>query len=514
MNATTLSNAGSTGVPAAFLLAAAHKSSGKTTVSIGLAAALRRRGLTVQAFKKGPDFIDPMWLAAASGRPCRNLDPYLSDADELRETFGSCGADADVRMIEANKGLHDGVSVDGRDSSAGLARILGVPVVMVLDCRGTIRGVAPLLLGYQAFDPAVHIAGVILNRVGGARHEAKLRQVIGHYTKIPVLGVLHENDAIHIDERHLGLVPSNEADAVTERIDRLASFVGQGVDLDRLLAVTAASPPADACQPLAVSDVPMWASPARAPTARTASRAMADAQAPSHADPSGGQLTIAIARGEAFGFYYPEDLEAFAAAGARLLPFDPLSDATLPEVDGLFIGGGFPEMFLSGLQANARLRESLRQRIADGLPTYAECGGLMYLSRSIRWGATQARMVGAIPGDVVMQARPVGRGYVHLEETDDSPWPGRQADPIRAHEFHYSNIENLPPGARFAYRVTRGHGIDGQHDGLVIGNLLATYAHLRSLRGHDWPARFVEFVRRARPIRQAVCSDAALAKGC
>jgi cobyrinic acid a,c-diamide synthase len=498
-------------VASRLLISAAHKSSGKTTVSVGLCAALRARGLAVQPFKKGPDFIDPMWLAAAAGRACRNLDPYLSTPESLRDDFVRHGRDAQVCVVEGNKGLHDGVSVDGRDSSAGLARILGLPVVLVLDARGTIRGVAPLLLGYQAFDPAVRIVGVILNRVGGARHEGKLRQVIEHYTDVPVLGALHEDASVLIAERHLGLVPSNEAREAVERIDALARFVAAGVDLERLLAVTQVPQPAGVAEP---HRAPRPASVA-APDSGSVVESLA---VPPTASPAPApRVRIAIARNEAFGFYYPEDLEAFAAAGAELVPFDPLRDRALPPVDGLFVGGGFPEMFGSGLQANRPLRAALRSAIAAGLPTYAECGGLMYLARSIRWGSATAQMVGAIPGDVVMHERPVGRGYVHLEETDDAPWPGRWPGTIKAHEFHYSSLENLPPDARYAYRVTRGHGIDGRRDGLVIGNLLACYTHLRSLPGRDWPARFVAQVQQvaasrtggpvARPTTSTAVSD-------
>ncbi len=478
-------------VPASRLLvSAAHKSSGKTTVSIGLAAALRERGLRVQAFKKGPDFIDPMWLSAASSRACRNLDPYLSTPAQLRETFQRHAAGADVALIEGNKGLHDGVSLDGRDSSAALAKMLDAPVVLVLDTRGTIRGVAPLLLGYQSFDRDVRFAGVILNRVGGGRHEAKMRQVIEHYTDLPVLGALHEDPRLQIEERHLGLMPANESSDAAERIAQLAGFVEAGVDVDRLLDVTSPVP----LGPRATKRGSRVARPGhdgRRAEPREGWTQPRDAVVRRATD----AVRIALARGEAFGFYYPEDLEAFEAAGAVLVPFDPLRDATLPEVDGLFVGGGFPEMYLPTLQANRRLRETLRERIRAGLPTYAECGGLMYLARSIRWGGASAEMVGAIPADVVMQSRPVGRGYVHFEETGHGPWPGRFAGTVKAHEFHYSRLENVAPGLAYAYRITRGHGIDGRHDGLVLGNLLASYTHLRTLGSLDWPSRFVAFVR-------------------
>jgi cobyrinic acid a,c-diamide synthase len=447
------------------LVSAAHKSSGKTTLSIGLAAALRARGLAVQPFKKGPDYIDPLWLTAAAGRACRNLDPYLSSPESIRAAFDAACAGAEVALVEGNKGLYDGLSLDGSNSNAALAAMLGLPVVLVLDARGMTRGVAPLVLGYQAFDRSIRIAGVIFNRLGGARHEAKLRAVIEHYTDVPVLGAVHESEALAITERHLGLMPATEAEQAQATIDRLARAVAGDVDLDRLLAVCG--------------------TPGAAPTATLTPRPAAD-------------LRIGIARDRAFGFYYPEDLESFERAGAELVFFDTLADAHLPRVDALFIGGGFPEVLAAELSANQSLRAGIRAAVEGGLPTYAECGGLMYLARTIRWNNVTYPMVGALPADVEMQARPVGRGYVHLAPTAAHPWPGEAPALLRAHEFHYSRLVNADPTLRHAYQVQRGHGVDGERDGIVFANTLASYAHLRSSDGHDWPARFVAFARERR----------------
>ncbi|MGZ8203699.1 MAG: cobyrinate a,c-diamide synthase, partial [Burkholderiales bacterium] len=214
--------------------------------------------------------------------------------------------------------------------------------------------------------------------------------------------------------------------------------------------------------------------------------------------PGAAPVRVGIARDAAFGFYYPGDLEALHAAGAELVAFDALRDKRLPQVDSLFIGGGFPETQMDALAANAELRAEVRNAIETGLPAYAECGGLMYLARGIEWNGRRAEMVGALPADIVMHARPVGRGYVHLRETGRGPWPqasARDVPPIRAHEFHYSTVENLDPGVEFAYEVERGHGIDGRHDGIVHKNLLASYAHLRDVAGNPWTRRFVDFVR-------------------
>ena len=456
-------------------VSAAHKSSGKTTVCIGLCAALRARGEAVQPFKKGPDYIDPLWLGLAAGRPCYNLDPYLSGAQEIRTEVAHRMQGATLGIIEGNKGLYDGLDLHGSNSNAALAALLDAPVVLVIDARGMTRGIAPLILGYQAFDRTIRIAGVILNQLGGARHEAKLRAVIAHYTGVAVLGAVQHDERMTIVERHLGLIPSNEAQAARERVDEIAALVAAQVDLDAVLAVAREAAP-----------LPGPTQPIPAALAR----------------PSGPPVRVGIARDAAFGFYYPGDLEALRAAGAELVAFDALRDKRLPQVDGLFIGGGFPETHMHALAANAELRADVRRAIEAGLPAYAECGGLMYLARSIEWNGRRAEMAGALAADIVMHARPVGRGYVHLRETGRSPWPRpptQEAQPIRAHEFHYSSVENLAPDTAFAYEVERGHGIDGRHDGIVHKNLLASYSHLRDVADDRWAGRFVEFVRRCRP---------------
>ncbi len=472
-------------------VSAAHKSSGKTTVCIGLCAALRARGEAVQPFKKGPDYIDPLWLGLAAGRPCYNLDPYLSGADEIRAEFAQRMHGASLGLLEGNKGLYDGLDLDGSNSNAALAALIGAPVVLVIDARGMTRGIAPLILGFQAFDKNIHIAGVILNQLGGARHEAKLRAVIAHYTGVPVLGAVQHDERLTIVERHLGLVPSNEAEAAHLHVDEIAARIAAQVDLDRLLAVAQAAAPypvARAAASFSAADAPIGSDPAQA------------------AEPP---VRVGIARDAAFGFYYPGDLEALRTAGAELVAFDALCDQHLPQIDALFIGGGFPETHMDALAANASLRAELRNAIEAGLPAYAECGGLMVLARSIEWNGRRAEMAGALPVDIVMHARPVGRGYVHLRETGDGLWPARDGDAplIRAHEFHYSSVENLAPATRFAYAVERGHGIDGRHDGIVHHNLLASYAHLRDVADNRWARRFVDFARRCKVKRASAAQS-------
>jgi cobyrinic acid a,c-diamide synthase len=334
------------------------------------------------------------------------------------------------------------------------------------------RGIAPLISGYLDFDRDVDVRGVILNKVGGTRHEGKLRAALERYTDTEVIGAIGRDQALEIPERHLGLIPANEAEGVDATIGRLTDVVSAGTDVDRLIEI--------------------------ANTAISVHMESEVADASTTAKPD---VRIAVARDAAFGFYYPDDLEAFEDAGAELLFFDALSDSELPAADGLFIGGGFPEMCLPALAANKSLRADIRQKLAAGMPAYAECGGLMYLAKNIQWRDEKYDMIGVVPGDIVVHDRPQGRGYVVLEETGQSLWSPASAGPpqsdatISAHEFHYARLENLAGDPGYAYRILRGHGVDGQHDGLIVGNLLAGFAHHRNTEKNPWVGRFVKFVR-------------------
>ncbi len=459
------------------LVSAAWRSSGKTTIATGLIAGLAARGLAVQPFKKGPDYIDPQWLGTAAGRPCRNLDLHLQGAEEVASYWARHAAGCDLALVEGNLGLHDGMQLDGSDSNAALARRLGLPVVLVLDARGMSRGAAALLHGLATFDPAVRIAGVILNRVGGSRHEGKLRAAIERYTGLAVLGAIGDDPRLGVLERHLGLVPAAEVADAQARVAAMREAVCERIDLEAILAIARTAAP-----------VP---SPA--------------ATAPETAN-SGEAVRIGIARDRAFGFYYEDDLDAFRAAGASLVAIDTLHDAGMPDVDGLFIGGGFPESNGAALAANAGFRDSLRRAIDAGLPVYAECGGLMYLARSLSWRGHTWEMVGAIPADVVMQGKPVGKGYVKLAETGEHPWGAGEGSAVLAHEFHYSHLEGVAPGLRYAWRVERGEGTGERRDGIVHRNVLAGYTHQRSVGGNDWVARFVACVREAKRAREGLAA--------
>ena len=444
-------------------LSASRKSSGKTCLSIGLLHSLGQQGITTQPFKKGPDYIDPMWLSRAAGRPCYNLDYNTQSHQEILDTAAR-GSAADYTLIEGNLGLFDGMAEDGSDSNAALAKLLQAPVALVLDCEGMTRGIAPLVLGYQQFDPELRWAGVILNRTAGSRHESKLVHAVEQHTDLSVLGTVGRSPDMELAERHLGLITHAEQADAEQRIEKMGRVVTESVDVERLFSL--ADGP---------DTVPETSIPASAP------------------EPD---FRIGYAQDAAFGFYYADDLEWFARLGAELIPFDTLRDTDLPEMDGLWIGGGFPETQAEALSANSSMKEALHERITAGLPTYAECGGLMYLSRQISWEGRIHDMVGIVPGDCVMNSSPQGRGLVELETTGDFPWPevpsGLQ---VPAHEFHYSRLENLNSGLPWGWRVRRGTGTAEEMDGLILGNLFASYCHLRHTERFEWIRHFLGFVR-------------------
>ncbi len=444
-----------------------HGSAGKTTVSIGLSRRLRELGQVVQTFKKGPDFIDPMWLGRAAGRASRNLDFWMMGEAAIRERFAAHLPGSTVALVEGNKGLFDGVDPEGSNSTSALARLLGLPVVLVVDCARTTRGIAPLLLGYTQFEPELTIAGVVLNNVSGSRHESKLRAAVETYTEVPVLGVVPRLKALEIRERHLGLTPDVETEEAEALITACAGAVGQGVDVERILRVGArlATPVATAF-----------------PLARQA---------------SAERVTIAVARDAAFSFYYPESLEALQGAGAELVFFSPL-EGRVPPCDGVYLGGGFPELYASRLAANTSMLEQLRDLAVHGA-IYAECGGLMLLGRAMTVAGVEYRMAGALPLRSVMTERPVGRGYMRLATLQgNEQWELPVGVSVAAHEFHHSRVQLERDDVRFAYGVERGAGVGNGSDGVLEGGVLASYAHLHPSAAPWWAGAFVQAARRAK----------------
>ncbi len=400
-----------------------------------------------------------MWLSAAAGRACHNLDLFMMGEDRIRQSFYANSPGADLAIIEGNMGLFDSIDIDGAGSTADMARTLDAPVLLVINCRNMTRSVAPLIQGFTRFEPDVNIAGVILNKVSGPRHEEKLRRVIERYCNVEVAGAVRRRPEMGIAMRHLGLEPAREALASAEVIARIEKTIAGCVDLARLQQVAASAP-----------DLPGMSIPA-----------------PEFSAPS---VRLGLAQDRAFTFYYPENLAALRAAGAELVPFSPLNDSTLPPgLNGLYIGGGFPEVFISQLEGNSALRHEIRAAAAAGMPIYAECGGLMYLSRKITWKERTGEMVGALPGDIVMHDKPRGHGYISLRTTGAGGWfaPGAL---LKGHEFHYSEVVNFD-GGEFAYDVVRGTGLSGGNDGIIHNNILASYAHLHALGSPGWAEGFI-----------------------
>lgn len=449
------------------MVAAIQGRSGKTTFTIGLLNALRRSGLAAQSFKKGPDYIDPSWVTVASGIPCRNLDRVMMSPEQITHTFCQAAKSKDVAVIEGAMGIFDGLDTEGSNSSAELAHLLDTPVILVVSGQRITRSVAALVNGVVQFDPRIRIAGVILNQVARPRHERIMRGSIEKYCDVPILGALPKTADIEIPDRHLGLIPAGEQDALLSRIDRLGELVREYCDLERIL------------------DVARLASPLHDPLPEVIPTILAKPP------------VIGVFRDRAFSFYYPENLEALEEAGARLHMIDALNDPQLGAIDGLYIGGGFPEMLAQELSDNAALRQNVQAAAAQGMPIYAECGGLMYLSQAIINEDHRYPMAGVFPFDVSMEKKPQGHGYAIQEVTADNPFFPAGLE-VRGHEFHHSRIrwpEGVDKGI-YGFQTKRGKGAGGKaeapQDGLVYKHTLAAYHHLHARSAEMWAPTFVK----------------------
>ena len=447
------------------LIAGLRGGGGKTIVSLGLAAAWREKGIRVAPFKKGPDYIDAAWLSMAAGRPCRNLDLFLMAEESVVRSFVTACGEAQVAVIEGNRGLFDGGDAQGSYSTAELAKLLKTPVVLVLDCTKSTRTMAAVVLGCQHLDPEVPLAGVILNRVAGRRHESVLREAVKDICAIPVLGVIKKLPGELFPERHLGLVPPDEHHQLAPAIERAAEVARRYLDLDALWNVARQAPAIE----LDTGQGPIV-----------------------HAEKRPAVARIGVFRDAAFQFYYPENIEALVREGAEVVEFSPLRGGQLPEVDGLYIGGGFPETAAADLARNGPLREALRGRIKRGLPVHAECGGTVYLGEKLIYDGREYPMVGALPVVFGFRHKPQGHGYTALETVAENPFfPVGHS--LLGHEFHYTYMQSSSSSElRFAFKVLRGHGFDGQHDGLCHGNVLACYTHVHALGTEIWARSMVE----------------------
>ncbi|MCX5861110.1 MAG: cobyrinate a,c-diamide synthase [Desulfomonile sp.] len=448
------------GVPR-IITAALRGGAGKTLITVGLIAALRRRGILVSAFKKGPDYIDAGWLGLAAGRECYNLDQYLFNNETLKYSFLRRSQGAHAAIIEGNRGLFDGVDSNGSYSTAELAKLLKSPVILIIDATKMTRTAVALVLGCSAMDSDLKLAGVILNRVAGDRHERILRESIENTCSVPVIGSVIKLSLANFPQRHLGLLPLHEHPAAAEFVEEAGNIVERSVDLDGLMRI-AGSADQFGSAPIDVSN-------------REGDK-----------NRSHKGIRVGIMKDSAFQFYYPENLESLTSTGAQLVPVSALEASELPDLDCLYIGGGFPEMYAERLADNAGFRRSLLNAIDRDLPVYAECGGLMYLSRSIRIDERVFPMVGVFQADTVLERKPQGLGYVRVQVAQPNPFYPVGAI-LSGHEFHYSSVSGLDQsGMGYAFEVLRGHGIDGRRDGMFVRNTLGTYMHVHSLGEPLW----------------------------
>lgn len=438
----------------ALVIGAVSSGSGKTTLTIGLIAALRARGFRVQSYKVGPDYIDTGWHELASGRPAHNLDSWLVPKEKLRAIFEATVGDADVALIEGVMGLYDG-GRRGISSTAEIAKLLDVPVVLVIDAKSIGASAAAIALGFREYDRDVRLAGVILNRIGSATHRRMIEDALAALD-IKSFGALPRDPRFVLPERHLGLVQAVET-ADGSFLDELRTAVEENIKISAL--ATAAAP----IKFFSSVEIKRTEIPCR----------------------------IGIARDEAFSFYYPESLKELERRGAELIEFSPLHDEWLPSIDGLILGGGYPEMHATALERNEPMRESIRRAASEGLPIYAECGGYMYLMRElIGFDGRRYSMCGVLDGRATMNERLQTVGYVEAELMSNCVI-GRRGDRVRAHEFHFSSAEC---GAKKIFRCTRLRTGKIYEAGAIDGNVIGSYLHLHFA---GCPSAAENFIRQA-----------------
>ena len=443
-----------------FVLAGTRSGVGKTTIATGIMGALARRGLRVQPFKCGPDYIDPSYHLMACGTPSRNIDTWLLAHDTALELYGRAAQSADVAVVEGVMGLYDGhANLTEQGSTAEVAKLLRAPVILIASAARVARSVAAEALGFQKFDPSVNIAGVILNGVGSPRHLEFCKPPIEDATGLPVLGYMPRRDDLRVPERHLGLIPTVEGVVVEEWFDKLTAQVEETIDLGRLLEV---------------------AGQADAPS-------VAQGAFPAATQPR--RARIAVARDKAFNFYYQDSLDLLEAWGAELAPFSPLEDGALPDgIGGVYIGGGFPELFARELAANEGMKQSIRAAHTHGTRIYAECGGLMYLGESLTdFDGKAHHMVGLIPAKSSMSKGRLTLGYREVESLSDGALLAK-GERVRGHEFHWSVADSPASAQHAAYAV---HSQGGRIEGFRAGNLTASYIHIHMGSRAGMARRFV-----------------------
>ena len=506
--------------PKGLIVAGLGGGSGKSVVSVGLTAHFAASQRKVYPFKKGPDYIDAGWLQLAAGVPCYNLDPYLMAKEDLLQSFYGRAAGAAICLIEGNRGLYDGVDVEGSFSTAELSLQLDLPILLVVDCTKTTRTVAALVLGCLKLDPAVRIRGVVLNQIGGSRHESIVRQSVEKYAGVPVLGAIPRMKRDIFPMRHLGVTPFQEYEGADEAITTLTRVARQHLDLaavEQIMEPVEIPEESLLEQPVAGSlDVTdhgvnyqnsdnlhvckrlQGAGDARhRPESYTSVCDQADNTAgsvPCDRLPL-DRVRIGVLRDAAFQFYYPENFKALEQAGAELVEINSLTAPELPDIHGLYIGGGFPETSIRYLSANISFRKSIKDMAKQGLPIYAECGGLIFLGRKIILDGEWFPLVDLFPVEFSLQKKPQAHGYTVLEAGPGNPFyaPGTQ---IKGHEFRYSKVDAWPGSPEdLSLAMKRGVGFAGKRDGLVYKNVLALYTHIHAVGTPEWAPALIARAR-------------------
>ena len=487
------------------IIAALRGGSGKTILSIAIIAALSKLGKSIAPFKKGPDYIDAGWLALAAGRPCYNLDSFLLSQKDNLQSFLHHSTDCSISVIEGNRGLYDGIDIEGSTSTAELAKLLRCPVVLCVDCTKITRTMAAVVMGCSLFDPDVIIKAVILNRVANRRHEKKLRDSIEHYCGIPVLGAIPKLDQQHFPERHLGLVPTPEHDWATDSIEAIAKIAEQHLDLNAILKISQQAPGLETEVRSQRAEVGIRNSEGgmgngenrwlKTDDRRQTIEERDQQQATSYQQPvssiENSVPRIGIIRDSAFQFYYPENIDALSDGGAEVVFISPLKDRELLELDALYIGGGFPETHAEQLADNKSFRRQLKALADDGFPIYAECGGLMYLGEKLVLEGKSYPMAGILPVAFDFYKKPQGHGYTIVTVEGENPYYDVGTE-IRGHEFHYSRVSNWSGAENdLVFRMKRGVGVDKDRDGIVYKNVLATYTHVHALGTPGWAGALI-----------------------
>ncbi|MBZ0266309.1 cobyrinate a,c-diamide synthase [bacterium] len=435
--------------------------SGKTLVSIGLAHAYSQRNLKVAPFKKGPDYIDAAWLSLATNQTCRNLDTFLMEEDVILASWERGLVESDIAVLEGNRGLYDGMDAHGSHSTAALCKLIDCPVLLVLDVTKMTRTTAAIVKGVQAFDADVNLMGVVLNRVAGKRHEKVIRDAIHEYTGLPVLGSIPKLKEGSIPSRHLGLITTDDHPEALKAVQFAAEVMQDHVDLERIRALG---------------------------TYESKSKRIISKDQASKDISSSDTLMIGVIRDAAFPFYYPENLEELKFRGAELVEISILENRELPvSIDALYIGGGFPETHAERLSQQRVFLDSIKRAAEEGLPIYAECGGLILLARSLQYEGKSYPMAGVLPVDIGWQAKPAGHGYSYGTIDKDNPfYPDGTV--IKGHEFHYSLISNPDDEylQKTALSLAKGSGVGAKRDGIVYKNALALYTHVHAAGLPAW----------------------------